>query len=115
LSEERVDLLAAAPAPPRFPEGTRGFGRLGYESLRALCIAVIDDPYLGPALDRRKLSLTRAQEFVSEDARNAVGLENVLDIAYDRLSLELCRRESRPPLCGAAQRIGGSAAAAPRT
>ena len=87
LGEDRVDLLATVSAPPRFPHGTPGFSRLGYELLRALCIRVMGDPYLGPTLDRRELSLTRAKELVPEDAGDAVGLENVLDVAYDRYRL----------------------------
>jgi len=80
LGEDRVDLLATAPAPPRFPGGAAGVGSLGHELPRALCIRVIGDPDLGPALDRRKLSLTCAQELVSEDAWDTVRLEAFLTL-----------------------------------
>src|SRR3989441_2149425 len=53
LGEDRVDLLAAMPAPPGFRLGGRSFGRLGYELPGSLRIGVVGDPYLGPELDRR--------------------------------------------------------------
>ena len=53
LGEDRVDLLAAMPAPPGFLLGGRSFGRLGYELPGSLRIGVVGDPYLGPELDRR--------------------------------------------------------------
>jgi len=53
LGEDRVDLLAAMPAPPGFLPGGRSFGRLGYELPGSLHIGVVGDPYLGPELDRR--------------------------------------------------------------
>src|SRR5207253_71229 len=84
FGEDRLDLLATMAAPPRLRGEVRAPGRFGYELLGSLRIGVIGHPYLGPTFYRRKLPTTRAEEFVSEDARNSVGLEKVLHGRYER-------------------------------
>src|SRR5207302_6468906 len=54
---------------------------------------------LGPALDRRELSLTCAQELVSEDARDTVRLEDILDVTRNRYRLSGVDANHVPPPC----------------
>src|SRR5258705_11794747 len=85
LAEDRVDLFATTFAPPRRRWGSRALGCLSNQLPGSFRIAIIGDPYLGPALDRRK-GRARSWKFVSKNARDAVRLENVLDVRYRRQS-----------------------------
>src|SRR5207249_308 len=104
-----LDVLATAGALPWFRGGVRRLGRLGYQLLGSLRIRVIRDPHLGPALDRRNLPTTHAEEFVSKDARDAVGLEKVLHGGYHRGALSSVDANQRRALPSATYNNGSAA------
>jgi hypothetical protein len=82
FGENGIDLLATSGAPPGFGVRVRSPGSFGYEFPRSLPIGVIGHPYLRPAFDRRNLPTPRAQEIISEDTRDVVGLEKVPNGCY---------------------------------
>ena len=110
FGEDRIDLLATSGAPPGFGGRVRSPGSFGYEFPRSLRIGVVGHPYLRPAFDRRKLSTSRAQEIISEDTRDAVGLAKVPNGCYERDILSGVDANQRSTAC-ATQQIGRSAAA----